>query len=117
MKQLTFNMSVLPPDTEATERRVVEENIEKFRDGFFWWVSENLHVVRGFFDIANSIREDGRTLWAAGEIMFYMRLQTRLAETNSEWKINQNHARDLAMLYTIMHPESVGFFRFKERGR
>lgn len=112
--QIAFDMTPVPADLTAPEAVVVNNHSSKFRSGFLLWVLDNLHVVRGFADVTDALRMRGKRHWASSEIMYYLRMETALSEMHSTWKINQNHARDLATLYVLTHPGSDEFFRFKK---
>lgn len=60
---------------------------------------------------ADRIWARGFRHWSARTIGEYLRHETALREGNADgWKLNNNILPDLSRLYSLMHPDRVGFF-------
>lgn len=112
--QFVFDFTLVPDGGGSIEVAAVYARPFEFRPGFGVWLTRNWHVWREFSRMADQIRNRGHDHWSASAIVYYIRLQTALAERDCEWKINQNNARDLAKLYAILR-DCAGFFEFRLR--
>lgn len=98
--------------------RIARENAGLFRPGFPDWVKDNEHVVNEFSRVATLLRNRGQSYYAGAAILYHIRVMTDLQEVGyTPFKINQNHARDLAVLHLLRFPDFAGFFRFKKCDR
>ena len=99
-------------------REIAAANSGLFRPGFAEWVAKNQHIVDKFSEVSVRLKNAGRKYYAAGAILYFIRISTDLAEEKpAPFKINQNHSRDIAVLHVLMYPEFSGFFRFKKCDR
>ena len=95
---------------------IIASSSGEFRPGFDAWIADNFHVWREFMRMADKLWYLRRSKhYSASAIVYAIRLQTALAEVGGEWKINQNHARDMAKLYVKVTPDRAGFFEFRLR--
>lgn len=75
------------------------------------WSSENGHIVRHFNTIALEAIEEGRGHFASRYILEHARWQTRIAEKQSAYKINNNLCGLLSRHFALTYPEHEGYFR------
>lgn len=90
-------------------RELLQANAGQFRKGFPAWLEENGAVWRRFEREADLIRAR-RTHYSARTIVEVLRHESALAESGGDFKLNNNHAPDLARLYLLTHPDALGFF-------
>ena len=84
-----------------------------FRADFAEWLETNWPLWEAFERQSNKVYLTGRKNYSARTIIEWMRHETLLAEVNSEFKINNNFAPDLARLYIQMYPSRAGFFELR----
>lgn len=92
---------------------IVRQDQENFLPGFAAWLSANLHVWRAFEREADRIWARGRRHYSARTLIEYLRHETALADTDAEWKINNNCAPDLARLYRLRYPARADLFELR----
>jgi hypothetical protein len=90
-------------------RELLQANAHQFRRGFPAWLEENGHVWRRFAQVADEVRRR-RAHYSARTIVEVLRHESALSDTGDPWKLNNNHAPDLARLYLLTHPDAVDFF-------
>ncbi len=106
-------MTTQPPLPFADPRdavALVQAHREQFRSDFAAWLAENAHVYAAFAREADRIWNRGRLHWSARTILEYLRHETALADTDAQFRLNNNAAPDLSRLYALQHPERAGFF-------
>lgn len=92
---------------------LVREHGDTFRPGFAAWLASNRHVWRAFEREANRVWNRGRRHYSARTLIEYLRHETALADDGRDWKLNNNHAPDLARLYRLTHPDRAGLFELR----
>lgn len=93
--------------------RLVAENSGQFSEGFSEWLRENGHVWRAFEREALKLVARGRRHYSARTIIEVLRHQSALADTSTEFKINNNCAPDLARLWRLTRPASDELFALR----
>lgn len=96
--------------------RRAAENADGFRPDFPEWLQRNMQLWERFEREANQVWDCGRRHYSSRTLWEVMRHHTTLAETDSEYKINNNFAPDVARLYLVMYPDRPGFFETRGRG-
>jgi hypothetical protein len=99
---------------EFVLRRVAERAAD-FRADFPEWLAKNMPLWERFEREANQVWNAGRRHYSSRTLWEVMRHHTTLAELDSDFKINNNFAPDIARLYLVMYPDRPGFF--ETRGR
>lgn len=94
--------------------RRVAINAASFRSDFPPWLEKNIELWEAFEREANIVWSEGRKHYGARTLWEVMRHHTRHRE-EGEFKLNNNHAPDLARLYMLMYPERDGFFELRGR--
>lgn len=103
-----MNQPSLPfADTLAA---LVRDNADQFRADFPAWLAENRAVWAGFKREADRIWHRGRTHYSVRTIIEHLRHESALTDNDAMFKLNNNHAPDLARLYRLAHPERAGLF-------
>ena len=90
-------------------RDVLQANAGRFRAGFPAWLEENGHVWARFSAETDKVRAR-RSHYSARTIIEFLRHESSLADSGADWKLDNNHAPDLARLYLLLHPDAEGFF-------
>lgn len=106
-------MTNAPAPLHGTAHALARENADAFRPGFVAWLADNLHVWAAFKREADRIWSRGRRHYSARTIGEVLRHESALADTGSEWKLNNVVFPDLARLYLLTHPERDGFFELR----
>jgi hypothetical protein len=91
------------------------QNAERFRYITVDWMRANWKVWLAFEHEADARAAEGHRAWGARTIGEFIRRQTRIAERDGEFKVNDHIWPDLARLYMIMKPEREGFFDLRGR--
>jgi hypothetical protein len=99
---------------EFVLRRAAERTAD-FRADFQEWLAKNMALWERFEREANQVWNAGRRHYSSRTLWEVMRHHTTLAELDSDFKINNNFAPDIARLYLVMYPDRPGFF--ETRGR
>lgn len=81
--------------------------------GFVEWLDENYSIWEKFEEEALKVARRGRDHYSAYTIREYIRHETVLQESDSDFKINNNHTPCLARLFALAHPEHAGLFSFR----
>lgn len=92
---------------------LVRQHADTFRKGFAGWLAENRHVWTAFEREADRVWAKGRRHYSARTLIEYLRHDTALSESAGEWKVNNNHAPDLARLYRLAHPARAELFELR----
>jgi hypothetical protein len=79
----------------------VLDNPAMFRDDFMAWLKDNFHVWDRFKREADWIRSRGRKHYSARTILEVLRHESSLADTDAEFKLNNDNVPDLARLYML----------------
>lgn len=98
---------------EATLRGLIRSNADQFRVGFLDYIDQNWHLWEGFETRAFQMSKTGRTHYSAKTIIQVLRFHTDLAETDSEFKVNDKWAADFGRLFMLRHTKHRGFFKTK----
>jgi hypothetical protein len=77
----------------------------------------NWSIYLEFERQAHKVIASGRKHYGARTIVEYIRHQTLLSETGSEFKINNNSVADLARLFGIRNPVSADLFEYRLSNR
>lgn len=88
---------------------------DRFRPDFGEWLGKNITLWERFEREANHVWATGRTHYSSRTLWEVMRHHTALAESDSDFKINNNYAPDVARLYLLMYPDRAGFFELRGR--
>ena len=98
------------PADEMAKARIREANFDpKFKS----WITANWHIYRAFERRALRLINLGFRHGGAREIVENIRWQSRLAEKESEYKINNNNSSRLARAFALLNPRHKDFFRFR----
>lgn len=91
-------------------RDLLQQHAGQFRQEFPAWLEENGHVWTRFHVEADKVRAR-RSHYSARTIIEFLRHESSLCEaTDEDFKLNNNHAPDLARLYLLLNPDAEGFF-------
>lgn len=85
----------------------------KFFTNNIGWVIDNWNVIKAFENIALDIIYVGRDHYSARTIVEVMRHNSVIADTDKEFKLNNNSAPDLARIFVVLHPEFVDFWDYR----
>jgi hypothetical protein len=96
-----------------TIQDIIENNKEEFPNDFLEWIPNNLHVFDAFVTEAIKVRNKGFKHYSARTIIHVLRHHSAIAETGSEWKINNNHSPYLARLFDLVYPDKAGLFEYR----
>lgn len=94
---------------------LVQAHKSQFRADFPAWLAENAHVFHAFCREADRIWHRGRSHYSARTILEVLRHESALSDTDPQFRLNNNSAPDMARLYTLLHPERVGFFETRHQ--
>lgn len=92
---------------------LVMRNYQQFRIEFPEWLMENFHVFDAFEREADNIRASGLRHWSHRTIWEYLRHETALRESGSDYKLDNNYTKCCAILYLLLHPDAGDFFSFR----
>jgi hypothetical protein len=87
----------------------------QFRKGFADWLWSNIDLQRELDREALRVAALGKTHYSAHTIIEYMRHYTMLADSGSEFKINELWSSSMARMFAHMHPQHAGLFEFRVR--
>lgn len=90
-------------------RDLLQAHAGKFRQEFPAWLEENGHVWARFCTETDKVRSR-RAHYSARTIIEFLRHESSLREADEDFKLNNNHAPDLARLYLLVNPDAEGFF-------
>jgi hypothetical protein len=91
------------------------QNASTFRYISVEWMRANWKVWLAFEREADARAGEGHRGWGARTIGEYIRRETRIAERDGTFKVNDHIWPDLARLYLILKPEREGFFELRGR--
>lgn len=94
-------------------REILQAHAEQFRADFPAWLEENGHVWARFCWEADKLRALGRKHYSARTILEVLRHESALSDADVTFKLNNNHAPDMARLYQLTHAGSDGFFELR----
>lgn len=94
--------------------RMAEAHRFQFTQEFLAYLPENLHVWDAFEREALAVARRGFKHYSARTIIHVLRHHSALAETGSEWKLNNNISPYLARLFALMHPAHANLFEYRE---
>lgn len=80
---------------------------------FVEWLRDNLDIYARFEIEAIRIAESGRDHYSAYTIKEYIRHETLLQDSESEFKINNNITPSLARLFALANPKYAGLFSYR----
>jgi hypothetical protein len=112
--QLSLLDSVPPRRDRAFVCDFAVARSHSFRPEFPEWLQKNFHLWGRFESEANKIWGTGRRHYSSRTLWEVMRHHTMLTERDSDFKINNNFAPDVARLYLLIYPERDGFFELRE---
>lgn len=95
------------------ESALINVESDLYTQGYADWLQDNWHIWRGFCEQADALWARGRRHYSARTIIEWMRHNSAMAESNGDFKINNNFAPDCARLYVSLHPERSDFFQFR----
>lgn len=98
---------------DAPAMRYVREHKEEFTPAYVSWLKVNWHIWLGFEHEANVMWGKGKEHYSARTIIEYLRHMSALADADSDFKINNNLAPDLARTHAAVHPDRPDFFEFR----
>lgn len=99
------------PQDDIAQQRLMESEI--LTPNFKRWAITNWHIYRAFERRSLRLINLGFRHGGAREIVENIRWQSRLAEKQSEYKINNNHTPWLARAFSELNPRHRAFFRVK----
>ena len=108
MSQLAFLFG--GRDKDFVMAMVLKQTPWHFRAEFPKWLSENWGIWQRFEREASKVYAMGRPHYSARTLIEFLRHETNVREQESEFKVNNNIAPDLARLYVTLYPERTGFF-------
>jgi hypothetical protein len=92
-------------------RDLLQANAGQFRKEFPAWLEENGHVWQRFCAEVRRILAAGRQHYSARTIVEVLRHESALSEVGGEFKLNNNHAPDMARLCLLTGQVPEGFFQ------
>ena len=92
----------------------VHDNADSFTPAFRAYLPDNLHVYAAFEREALRVVRRGFAHYSARTIIEVLRHNSALLEVGGIWKLNDWHTPYLARLFTLLHPQHVGLFEFRE---
>lgn len=101
--------------SRKTEAISIVSSCDGYRKDFLQYIKDNWHIYLAFERRAFRLISRGYSHGSAYEIVENIRWQSRLAERESEFKINNNYRPDLARLFEDMNEKHRGFFRNRVR--
>lgn len=93
---------------------IVRDQPEFFRQDFEGWLLENWSIYERFEREALVVAAR-RKHYGANTIIEYLRHQTLLADTASEWKLDDRWTSSIARLFAMMNSAHDKLFEFRER--
>ena len=106
--ELTFTV---PTDPLGIARHYASS----FRPGFADWLEDNLHVYCAVERLLDAQKAAGEDHGSMRQVVEDLRNRTNVTDTGEPWKLNGNHAPDLARLY-VRRPGRAGFLQLRGRG-
>lgn len=95
-------------------RHILDANKHLFTKEFLLWFPENEHIWIAFVSESSKVINAGFRHYSARTIIHVLRHHSALAETRSEWKINNNISPYLARLFALVHPEHKDLFEYRK---
>ncbi len=77
------------------------------------WFILNWHVMQAFEQEALAVISVGRDHYSARTIVENLVHESVVREVDSDFKIGNHHAPDLARAFVVLHPEHVAFFEYR----
>lgn len=90
--------------------RQITLNSGLFRKEFSGWLVANWHIWQSFDREANVVWGKGRSHYSARTLIEFIRHETFIRESNSNFKVNNSYVPDIGRLYGLMHPDRSDFF-------
>jgi hypothetical protein len=112
MNQLAFSYDA---DRRRTAMCFLLGKPECFREDFGAWLEENWVLWLAFEGEAAKVWSAGRRHYSANTIIEYLRHQTQLRDSSSEFKFNDRWTSSMARLFAMMNPKMSDIFEFRER--
>lgn len=91
------------------------EQASTFRKGFPDWLLANRALWERFEREALKVWHRGRRHYSARTIIEVLRHETAMADTDPDFKINNNCAPDLARLFRLRHPQCADLFELRDQ--
>ena len=103
-------------DTEALAYalEVVKKNDGMFRKEFYAWLAANWHVWQRFQVEAERVWGRGREHYSARTLIEFIRHETFIRESKTNFKVNNSYVPDIGRLYGLIHTDRRGFFECRD---
>ena len=94
----------------AAQQRELTFDRSQYRPDFAEWLIANMHIWQRFCAEADKVWQRGRRHYGGRTIFEYIRHETALKESDSQFSLNNNFAPDCVRLYQETYPERASLF-------
>jgi len=77
------------------------------------WFKLNWHVVQAFETVTLGLIKQGRKHYSSRTILEVLRHESLLRGSEDNFKLNNNHAPDLARAFVVCHLEYIDFWEYR----
>jgi len=77
------------------------------------WFRLNWHVVQAFEAVTLGLISKGRKHYSSRTILEVLRHESLLRGAEDNFKLNNNHAPDLARAFVVLYPAQVNFWEYR----
>ena len=77
------------------------------------WFELNWHVVQAFEAVTLGLIKQGRKHYSSRTILEVLRHESLLRGAEDNFKLNNNHAPDLARAFVILYPNQIDFWEYR----
>jgi hypothetical protein len=100
------------PMAQALE--TVKKNDGMFRKEFYSWLETNWHIWERFEIEAEHVWNRGREHYSARTLIEFIRHETFIRESKTNFKVNNSYVPDIGRLYGLIHADRRGFFECRD---
>lgn len=92
----------------------VKKNEGMFRKEFYSWLEANWHIWERFEIEAEHVWNRGREHYSARTLIEFIRHETFIRESKTNFKVNNSYVPDIGRLYGLIHQHRRGFFECRD---
>jgi hypothetical protein len=96
---------------------LMEEHPEQFPAAFMDFLKDNPELWLRFCSEAVAAHRRGFKRYSSKVIIHVLRHHSLVHETDSRWKLNNNHTPYLARLFDLTHPQRAGMWEYRKTKR
>lgn len=93
---------------------IANRNLDKFTKSFIEWLPKNIHIWEEYERRALELWNKGFKQYSSRTIVYVMRYHADVSESDSKYKISNNHTPYLSRLWSVIHPDKADMFQYNK---